>query len=124
MEGKLVKHKSGATSTEIDLDFHDLPYAGLVSAARRFALGHKKHGRFNWKKGDNEFVEERLKHAMNHAARFCEYRLIEDLDAVLCNFMMIAWYNEHGLLSTDPVKDFLMHGKQVVNKLKNHESDK
>src|ERR1700687_2107157 len=113
MEGKIVKpSKSDATSTQLENDFHDLPYAGLLAAARRFGLGHYKHGRFNWKKGDMEFAEERLKHAMNHAARFCEYRLQEDLDAVLCNFMMIAWYKEHGLFSTDPVKDFTMHGKK------------
>lgn len=117
MERKLVKPtKSDATSTELKPDFLDLPYAGLLAAARRFGLGHYKHGRFNWKKGDREFAEVRLNHAMNHMARFCEYRLQEDLDATLCNLMMIAWFWEHGLFSTDPVKEFTMHGKTEEKK--------
>lgn len=108
--------KTKATSSKIDLDFHDLPYVGLEAAARRFAYGRKRHGRFNWKQGDAAFAEERLKHAMNHAALFMEERNQDDLDAVLCNFMMIAWYNHQGILSHDPVKDFMMQGKDESNK--------
>jgi hypothetical protein len=110
--------KTDATSSKLDYDFHDLPYAALEAAARRFAYGRKRHGRFNWKKGDSAFVEERLKHLANHLALFMEERQQDDLDAVLCNAMMIAWYNQHGLLSKDPVKDFMMQGKEenVSNK--------
>jgi hypothetical protein len=107
--------KTKATSSKIDLDFHDLPYAGLEAAARRFAYGRKKHGRFNWKQGDSVFAEERLKHAINHAVLFMEERNQDDLDAVLCNFMMIAWYKQQNILSLNPVKDFMMQGKENVS---------
>lgn len=116
MDSELVKHESGATSSKLELDFHDLPYAGLEAAARRFAYGRKRHGRFNWKQGDASFAEERLKHAITHVARFAENRSQEDLDAILCNFMMIADYRSRGLLSLDPVKDFQMQGKDEPNK--------
>lgn len=110
--------KTKATSSRLDMDFHDLPYAGLAAAARRFAYGRKRHGRFNWKKGDAEFAEERLKHLANHLALFMEERQQEDLDAVLCNAMMIAWYKENGILSNNPGEDFMEQGKvedQKVN---------
>lgn len=104
--------KTKATSSKLDIDFHDLPYAGLEAAARRFAYGRIRHGRFNWKKGDAIFAEERLKHLVNHLMLFCEERQQEDLDAVICNAMMIAWYKDKGVLSLDPVKDFMMQGKE------------
>lgn len=107
--------KSSATSSKLDMDFHDLPYAGLAAAARRFAYGRKRHGRFNWKNGDATFAEERLKHLANHLALFNEERQIEDLEAVICNAMMIAWYMDKGILSRDQVKDFMMQGKEETN---------
>lgn len=102
-----------ATSSELNYDFHDLPYAGLLAAARRFHLGHYKHGRFNWTKGDGAFAEERLKHLAAHLAKFITYRSQEDLDAILCNAMMIADFDYRGVLSHEPRVDFLMEGKQV-----------
>jgi len=92
MEGKVIKHDSGATSSELNEDWNDLPFAGLVAAARRFYFGRQKHGRFKWKRGNSEFAEMRLSHALRHAALFAETRKQEDLDALLCNFMMVAWY--------------------------------
>lgn len=104
--------KTNATSSKLDLDMHDLPYAGLVAAARRFAYGRVRHGRFNWTKGDAVFAEERLKHLCHHLALFCAERQQEDLDAVICNAMMIAWYKEAGILSNNPMVDFMMQGKE------------
>lgn len=103
---------NGATSSKLELDMHDLPYAALRSAAHRFNYGRKRHGRFNWKQGDTKFAEERLKHLVNHMMIFCEERTQEDLDAILCNAMMIAWYMDKGILSLDPVKDFMFDGKE------------
>lgn len=105
--------KSNATSSKLELDLHDLPYAGLAAAARRFNYGRKRHGRFNWKLADALFAEERLKHLVNHLMLFCEERRQEDLDAVLCNAMMIAWYKEAGILSNNPTVDFLLDGKET-----------
>jgi len=107
--------KTDATSSKLEADFHDLPYAGLLAAARRFAYGRLRHGRFNWKKGDAAFAEERLKHLMNHTALFMEYRKQEDLDALLCNAFMIAWFLDLKILSTNPVKLFMMQGKNETS---------
>jgi hypothetical protein len=113
MDGKIVKSKSGATSTELNYDFHDLPYAGLLAAARRFHLGHYKHGRFNWTKGDSQFAEERLKHLAAHTALYIEFRKQEDLDAIICNSMMLADFQIRGVLCKEPRKVFLMEGKST-----------
>lgn len=108
----VVDSKTGATSSKMDFDMHDLPYAALRMTGERFAYGRKRHGRFNWKQGGPEFAEERLKHLVNHVALFCEERKLEDLQALLCNAMMAAWYYDRGILSKNPVKDFIMQGKE------------
>ena len=104
--------KTGATSSKMDFDMHDLPYEGLRMAATRFAYGRTRHGRFNWRRGEKEFAEERLKHLVNHMMLFCAERQKEDLEAVLCNAMMIAWYYDNGLMSKNPVEDFMEQGKE------------
>ena len=114
-ENLIVVGNTGATSSELNFDFHDLPYAGLLYPARRFHLGHYKHGRFNWTKGDRQFAEERLKHLMAHTSRFMTYRNLEDLDALLCNAMMICDFHSRGILSLNPRQEFLMEGKRNDN---------
>lgn len=109
--------KTKATSSKLEMDFHDLPYAGLASAARRFFYGRKRHGRFNWKKGDAVFAEERLKHLVNHVILFCEERQQEDLDAIICNAMMLAWYKDKKILSSNPINDFYLQDKEENNGL-------
>lgn len=98
MDGEIVKHKSGATATKLDEGWNLLPFAGMQYAARRFFLGMSRHGARNWEKGDEDFAEERLKHFVRHAALFGEYRRREDLEAVLCNGMMLAFFYERGLM--------------------------
>jgi Domain of unknown function (DUF5664) len=99
VDGEIVKPtKSEATSTELLEDWNDLPFPALQMAARRFFLGRKKHGRFNWQKGDAEFAEVRLSHCIRHLILFAEERHLEDLDAALCNLMMIAWYVWKGVM--------------------------
>lgn len=109
---------AGATSSELNFDYHDLPFPALLATARRFFLGHYKHGRFNWKKGDSQFAEERMKHLAAHTFKFLSYRQQEDLDALLCNAMMIADFAYRGVLSRDPVKDFMHEGKGRLDLLK------
>jgi len=102
MEGEIVKSATcGATSTKLEEDWNDLPFAGLQAAARRFFLGRAKHGRFNWQKGDADFAEVRLSHAIRHVHLFAESRKLEDLDATLCNLMMIAWYVQKGIMEIE-----------------------
>lgn len=106
--------KSKATSSKIDMNFHDLPYAGIVAAARRFFYGQHRHGRFNWTKGDKVFAEERIKHLINHIHLFNEERKQEDLDAIVCNSMMVADFYARNLVSKNPRKDFMYFGKENV----------
>lgn len=98
MDGEVVKHASGATATRLEESWNLIPFSGLQAAARRFWIGEQRHGARNWEQGDDAFAEERLKHMMRHAALFNEYRKQEDLDAVLCNAMMLAKYKERGFL--------------------------
>ena len=113
MEGKIVKPtKSKATSTLLMEDWHDLPFAALQAAARRFNLGRSKHGRFNWKQGDAAFVEERIKHLVRHVMLFAETRQQDDYDALICNAMMVGWFMLKGIMSETPFHSFLMEGKE------------
>lgn len=98
MLGEIEKHASGATATKLDESWNLIPFAGLQAAARRFFVGEQRHGARNWEQGDDAFAEQRLKHFMRHAALFVEYRRQEDLDAVLCNAMMLAKFKERGFL--------------------------
>jgi len=98
MEGELVVSKSGATSTKLEEAWHLIPFAALQAMARRFWLGSQKHAPRNWEKGDEEFAEIRLTHMLRHAALFGEHRRQEDLDAVLCNAAMLAYWKDKGML--------------------------
>lgn len=98
MDGEIVKHKSGASATQLDEAWNLMPFEGLQYAARRFWLGKNKHGARNWEQGDEEYAEERLKHMLRHAALFGARRQREDLEAVICNAMMLAFYYEQGLI--------------------------
>jgi hypothetical protein len=112
LEQIVADKTTGATSSKMDFDMHDLPYEALRMAATRFAYGRGRHGRFNWRRGKQEFAEERLKHLVNHVMLFAAERQQVDLEALLCNAMMIAWYYDNGIMSKDPVKDFMEQGKQ------------
>ena len=50
-------------------DFSQIPLEALVSLARRYELGAKKHGKDNWRPGikDKSYCIERLNHVINHA---------------------------------------------------------
>lgn len=102
MEGEVVTSKSGATSTKLEEFWHLIPHAAVAAMARRFWIGALKHAPRNWEKGDEEFAEIRLSHMYKHVALFAEYRRQEDLDAVLCNAAMLAYWKEKGLLQERP----------------------
>lgn len=98
MEGEIVTSKSGATSTKLEERWDLIPHAALEAMARRFWLGSVKHAARNWEKGDEEFAETRLAHCYRHMALFAEHRRQEDLDALLCNAAMLAYWKDKGLL--------------------------
>jgi hypothetical protein len=98
---------AGATSSKQEIDAHDIPYAAIRMLGSRFFYGRGRHGRFNWKKGNSRFAEDRLKHLVNHTMKFAEFRRLEDLEALLCNAAMLAWYWDNGILSKDPTQQFM-----------------
>lgn len=96
MDGEVIKSKSGATSTKLEESWNLIPFAALSAMARRFWYGSQKHAPRNWERGDEEFAEIRLSHCFRHMALFAEHRRQEDLDAVLCNAAMLAWFKGRG----------------------------
>ena len=98
MEGELVISSSGATSTKLEEAWHLIPFAAVCAMARRFWLGSQKHAPRNWEKGDEAFAEIRIAHCYRHMALFAEHHRQEDLDAVLCNAAMLAYWKERGML--------------------------
>lgn len=99
MDGEIVTSKSGATSTKLEERWDLIPFAALRALARRFWFGSVKHAPRNWELGDEEFAEIRLSHCCRHMALFAEYRRQEDLDAVLCNAAMLAYWKDKGFLA-------------------------
>ena len=98
MEGEVIKSKSGATSTKLEEAWHLIPFAAVKAIAVRFWVGAQKHAPRNWELGDEEFAEIRLAHCYRHMALFAEFRRQEDLDAVLCNASMLAYWKDKGML--------------------------
>jgi hypothetical protein len=98
MDGEVVVSKSGATSTKLEERWDLIPFSALAAMARRFWYGSVKHAARNWERGDAEFAETRLSHCFRHMSLFAEFRRQEDLDAVLCNAAMLAWFKEQGLM--------------------------
>lgn len=98
MDGEVITSKSGATSTKLEEAWNLIPFTALQAMARRFWHGSQKHAPRNWEKGDEEFAEIRLSHCARHMALFAEHHRQEDLDAVLCNAAMLAYYKDKGFL--------------------------
>jgi len=89
----------GAQSTKLDERFDLVPFEGIRAAARRFALGAAKYAARQWEGGDESFAEERINHLVRHTLLFAEHRRQEDLDALLCNGMMMAFFKSKGMLA-------------------------
>jgi hypothetical protein len=98
MEGEIEVSKSGASGTKLEEGWHLIPFAAVQAIARRFWIGATRHGPHNWEKGDEEFAESRLNHCYRHLGLFAEHHQQEDLDAVLCNASMLAYFKAKGLL--------------------------
>lgn len=100
---------SGAESSRKAKDYGLCPTEAIEAIVDRFQYGIDVHGekwRGNWKTGkdDPEFVRERIDHAYEHIqAILTGYHVqrkrpasYEDVEAVLCNMAMVAWWYTHG----------------------------
>lgn len=108
----------GIKSTHIPERFDLVPFEGVRSAARRFAYGAKKYAERNWESANESGAKDRLNHLVRHCILFAQFRRWEDLDALLCNGMMMAYYKEKGLLEQIdydvPVKDKKFVYKEIT----------
>jgi len=97
---KKHQFKSGATSSENKPPYDQIPLSFLVRTARRFELGAKKHGKFNYIKGlkDKDFILDRCNHALEHLKlamtqiEHGEVNSDDDLGAVAWNVAIIMEY--------------------------------
>jgi hypothetical protein len=97
-DSDIFRHPSGATSSALNERYDLIPRAALDALGRRLALGAKKHGADNWKKGDADYANERLNHLWQHLIAFTEQRKQEDLDAILANAAMLSDMKARGLM--------------------------
>lgn len=88
----------GVKSSKLDERFDLVPFAGIRDAARRFALGAKKYAPRMWERGNADLAEDRMNHMVRHCLLFSQYRRQEDLDAFLCNGMMMSFFKDKGFL--------------------------
>ena len=93
-----VAYEGGATRSPMKERFDLIPHSGLQAIARRFAYGAERHGDRNWESGGAEFAETTINHLMKHVALFSQHRRQEDLDALLCNGVMLAEFKRRELL--------------------------
>lgn len=83
---------SGARSTTVKPRYDLCPPRGIKLAANRFQYGADRHGERNYTKGaqDPTFIRDRINHLIEHALKFAASRQTKDLEAILCNGMMLA----------------------------------
>ena len=83
----------GAQTSKLSGRFDLLPFDGLLAAARRFEYGATKYAEWQWAAAtDEKFAEDRVNHLVRHCILFAQYRRREDLEALLCNGMMAAFF--------------------------------
>ena len=83
---------SGAKSTVKKPLYYLIPLIALQLLAERFGYGASRHGARNYRKGkgDEEFINDRLDHLIEHLFQYTEHRRRSDLAAVLCNAAILA----------------------------------
>lgn len=89
------------SSTDIDatrpkssevLPYDLVPPVLFEEVARRFALGLKKYGRDNWRKGlaDPDYLRDRANHAMQHLLNYM-HNLNNGEDFAIENLAAVGW---------------------------------
>ena len=83
---------SGAKSSTVKPRYDLLPIRGLKLGANRFQYGAERHGERNYTKGasDPVFIRDRINHLAEHVLKFTATRQTKDLEAIICNALMLA----------------------------------
>ncbi len=89
---QMHQFSSGAKSSVVKPRFDLLPVRGLKLGANRFQYGASRHGERNYTKGggDPTFIRDRINHLIEHCLKFAATRQTKDLEAIICNGMMLA----------------------------------
>ena len=94
---ELHQFTSGAKSSKVKPRYDLLPERGLRLGANRFQYGANSHGERNYIKGDLRgstpdpaFVLDRMNHLFEHLSKFMLTRQTKDLEAIICNALMLA----------------------------------
>lgn len=83
-------------SKHLEPKYGYIPKEGLDYAGRRFHLGALKYSPFDYQERDIDFYQDRKKHLKAHLDKYLEGDMEDDnLAAVICNAMILAWYEEH-----------------------------
>lgn len=90
----LTAYEGGATRTPKTERRELIPSAAIDALARRLALGAKKHGVNNWRKGGPEFVQATVNHLLDHIFAYLEHGGKENTDAIICNAAFLCHYEE------------------------------
>lgn len=89
-----MKGFSGATGRKIKNAHALVPPEGAERTAARFGMGNEIYGVNNWKRGDAEYIVERLSHLEEHLCEFKREANSKDdnLGAILWAGYCLAWY--------------------------------
>jgi hypothetical protein len=90
--------EGGATRSKLDHRFDLIPREALDALSRRLALGAKKHGEGNWKRGGPEFAKATVNHLMNHLLDYIENGNANEAntDAIICNAAFLCYFIAQG----------------------------
>lgn len=91
---KVLKQFEGGATRTFAFRYDLVPQAAVRGIARRFTIGAQKHGENNWRNGGKEFRKATLAHLIKHAFAYAEHGGQDDLDAIGCNFAMLAELEE------------------------------
>lgn len=81
----------GAKRSEKLPPLGDIPLAGLMEVAKRFAIGEEHYGRFNWKTGGPEFFRQAGDHAIRHLYAYTNNESYMNEDTPVGNLAAAAW---------------------------------
>lgn len=99
-KGDQIVTVGGAQSSHVPERFDLVPVEGSRLTARRFGEGATKYEPNQWKKGDADFIRERINHLLNHVHKYVEngghYAEYaggdDDLSAILWAGHALAWF--------------------------------
>lgn len=99
-----VVFASGASRSKLMSWYSFVPRYFIARIAKVFEYGANKYGKENWKKGNQDFIDEIPDHIIEHVYRFVEENkngknetLTEDhLGNIGCNLVMLMHFAEQG----------------------------